>query len=115
MTLIKSTDGSGWVEARCGDIVTGKDSQIPVKIIRFGDNGCIWVLLPNGNEFVLVANTCQLIERPFQVGDVVKHKGLWYVVRNTHPFTIESADNPLLIGVVKPEDCQLIERPVGGV
>lgn len=59
--LIKSTDGSGWVEARDGD--------------------------------------------------VVKHNGLWCVVRNTSPFTIESADNPLLIGPAKPENCQLIERP----
>lgn len=71
MTLIKSTDGTGWVEARVGDYVNYKWGGEGVSMSAYFtvekiDSG--FLLWNNACEGI-VSTECQLIERPFQVGD----------------------------------------------
>lgn len=71
--LIKSTDGSGWVEARVGDKVETCNS--PDRLLMIDE------ILEHSfdcrdtdtlHRILVVHEDCRLIERPFMVGDEVE-------------------------------------------
>lgn len=67
MTLIKSTDGSGWVEARVKDKVCFHPSE-PLVIAKIDGS----VIHFEYGERTHVPELLQLIERPIQDGSVVQ-------------------------------------------
>lgn len=71
--LIKSTDGSGWVEARVGDVVDidCPDLRIRSVVIAGLDGDKVLFMRGGAPSVSSLASKCQLIERPFQVVDVV--------------------------------------------
>lgn len=74
--LIKSTDGSGWVEARLNDIVsTDKFSGNfkHAKIIEIhAEDKSVSVIVSGAVAHRVWASNCQLIERPFMRDDRIE-------------------------------------------
>lgn len=63
--LIKSTDGGSWVEAKVGDEITCHIGR--TKIASFDKDDEEWIVTTDG--LYVEPAECQLIERPFRVGD----------------------------------------------
>lgn len=124
MTLIKSTDGTGWVEARVLDrcfYLNGEDgSRVPFRIEEIQDG---MLLFNNGCEGV-DPSECQLIERPMQVDDPIEvmEAGVWVNNRDVYSGSeyakkcygagLTRHSSPLLRPVVS--DNQIINKPAPG-
>lgn len=84
--LIKSTDGTGWVEARLGDKIKHPSMVFfcTIDSIEERINGTLVLKTPICGDALhqVDANSCQLVERPLRVGDKAqllnKANGVWY-------------------------------------